>query len=35
MKKIFLFFALLPAFAFAQNAVVSVMPGYSFARKLQ
>jgi len=35
MKKLFLIFALLPAFAFAQNAVVSVMPGYSFASKMQ
>lgn len=34
-EKVILIIALLPAFAFAQNAVVSVMPGYSFASKMQ
>ena len=35
MKKILLILVLLPTFAFAQNAGVSVMPGYSFSSKMQ
>lgn len=35
MKKILLILVLLPTFAFAQNAGVSVMPGYSFSNKMQ